>query len=114
MNMRHVIAIPTINEQLCSHFGHCEKFAVFHAEDSAVKEVLYLDPPPHEPGVLPAWLASQGVTHVISGGMGHRAISLFRQQNIVVITGAETKPARTVVDEYLSNNLSTGDNACDH
>ena len=112
--MKQVIAIPTINKHLCSHFGHCEQFAVFHAEGNAVKEVLYLNPPPHEPGVLPAWLASQGVTHVISGGMGHRAISMFRQQNIIVITGVESKPASTVVEEYLGDKLITGDNACDH
>jgi predicted Fe-Mo cluster-binding NifX family protein len=112
--MKQIIAIPTNNGILCPHFGHCEKFAVFNTEDSVVKEIMYLNPPPHEPGVLPAWLASHGITHVIAGGMGHRAISLFNQQNITVITGAETKAAKTVVDEYLGNNLITGDNACNH
>lgn len=34
---------------------------------------------PHEPGFLPVWLALQGVTHIIAGGMGQRAISLFNQ-----------------------------------
>ncbi|MCK7542001.1 MAG: hypothetical protein MZV63_69485 [Marinilabiliales bacterium] len=34
-------------------------------------------PRPHEPGLLPGWLAEKGVTDVIAGGMGQRAIGLF-------------------------------------
>ncbi|MBN2272930.1 MAG: NifB/NifX family molybdenum-iron cluster-binding protein [Bacteroidales bacterium] len=112
--MKHIIAIPTNNNCLCQHFGHCEKFAIYHAEDYQIKEESYLDPPAHEPGVLPAWLASKGVTHVISGGMGHRAISLFNQQNIEVYTGVEPKPAKIIAEEFLNNKLITGTNACDH
>ena len=75
---------------------------------------VFIIPPPHEPGVLPSWLASRGVTHVISGGMGQRAVSLFNQQNITVFTGAEEKPPVTLVEEFLSKKLATGVNACDH
>jgi predicted Fe-Mo cluster-binding NifX family protein len=46
--------------------------------------------------------------------MGHRAISLFQQQNIQVYTGAEEKPARILAEDFLENKLKTGTNACDH
>ncbi len=112
--MKQTIAIPTSSNCLCQHFGHCEKFAIFQAENKKITEEKYVTPPPHEPGVLPAWLASHGVTHIIAGGMGQRAISLFNQQNIQVFTGVEEKPTRILADEFLNDKLKTGINACDH
>ena len=112
--MKKIIAIPTRNNYLCQHFGHCDKFAFFETENKEIAGEKYMTPPPHEPGVLPAWLASQGVTHIIAGGMGSRAISLFNQQNIQVFTGAEGKPARTLAEDFLKDNLTAGINACDH
>ena len=112
--MKQKIAIPTISNCLCQHFGHCDKFAIFEVENSVVKNEEYLKPPPHEPGVLPAWLASLGVTHILAGGMGHRAVSLFEGNNIKVYTGVEEKPAKILIEEFLGNRLITGANACDH
>jgi len=56
------IAIPTENGMLCSHFGHCEKFFVALTDGKQITETFFLDPPAHEPGVYPAWLAGEGVT----------------------------------------------------
>ena len=112
--MKKIIAIPTSNQNLCQHFGHCEKFALYEIEDEKITGERFLIPPLHEPGVLPVWLASQGVTHIIAGGMGQRAITLFNQQNIQVFTGVEEKPARSLAEEFLGNKLTTGSNTCDH
>lgn len=112
--MEQIIAIPVSSNCLCQHFGHCEKFAVFTTENNTITKEIYLTPPPHEPGVLPAWLASKGVTHVIAGGMGQRAISLFNSHNITVFTGVEEKPPKALVEEFLSDKLTVGVNACDH
>ncbi|MBN2686267.1 MAG: hypothetical protein JXR40_13385, partial [Pontiellaceae bacterium] len=56
------IAIPTANGKLCMHFGHCEVFTLLEVdpENKKVISTKELDPPPHEPGVLPHWLAGQG------------------------------------------------------
>jgi predicted Fe-Mo cluster-binding NifX family protein len=112
--MKQIIAIPTAQNCLCQHFGHCETFAIFETEDRKVISESYLEPPPHEPGILPAWLASHGITHVIAGGMGYRAITLFNQQNIQVLVGVTLKPAKMLVDEFLNGELETGNNTCDH
>jgi predicted Fe-Mo cluster-binding NifX family protein len=112
--MKQIIAIPTNDDCLCQHFGHCGKFAVFQAENNKIIKEYTLDPPPHEPGVLPGWLAARGITHVIAGGMGHRAISLFNSYNIQVFTGAEEKSARTLAEELLDDKLTTGINTCNH
>jgi len=112
--MNQKIAIPTINNCLCQHFGHCEKFAIIEIEENKISKETYITPPPHEPGVLPGWLATMGVTHIIAGGMGQRAISLFNQQNIQVITGVQEKPVKVLADEFINNKLMTGVNSCDH
>ncbi len=107
-------AIPLENGRLCSHFGHCQQFAIIDIENDVIVNDALVTPPPHEPGLLPAWLAERGVTDVIAGGMGQRAIDLFRQQNIDVNIGAQPKEPRQLVNDWLDKTLVTGANACDH
>jgi predicted Fe-Mo cluster-binding NifX family protein len=108
------IAVPTNEGMLCSHFGHCEKFAIIDVADNKIVKEVYLKPPPHEPGSFPAWLKEQGVNMIIAGGMGQRAISLFQSNNIEVIVGATPQPAGILVYSYLEGKLKSGKNICDH
>jgi predicted Fe-Mo cluster-binding NifX family protein len=110
------IAIPVVNNRLNMHFGHCEKFAVLdvNPDDNTITNVADLTAPPHEPGVLPRFLAEQNVNLIIAGGMGWRAQDLFKQQNIEVIVGAPAKTPEELVTEYLNGILEAGVNACDH
>jgi len=108
------IAIPLENGILCPHFGHCQQFAIIDAESINIINEVLITPPPHEPGLLPAWLAEKGVTDVIAGGMGQRAIDLFNQQKINVYVGAPVKPSNVLAKELLTGNLLAGANMCDH
>ena len=108
------IAIPTAEGKLCPHFGHCEKFTIITIDDSRISGSQTLEPPPHEPGVLPRWLAEQKTNLVIAGGMGHRAQTLFNQQGIDVIVGAPSEEPETLVKAYLDGTLAAGENLCDH
>ncbi|MEA4840068.1 MAG: NifB/NifX family molybdenum-iron cluster-binding protein [Bacteroidales bacterium] len=108
------IAIPLENGQLCLHFGHCQQFALIHVENNVVVSENLVTPPPHEPGLLPGWLAERGVTDVIAGGIGQRAISLFNEQNIKVNVGVPTKTPKELVSDWIEKSLLTGVNACDH
>ena len=109
------IAIPLTDGQLCMHFGHCEQFALVETDeqDNIVNKTL-LTPPPHEPGVLPAWLNEQGANVIIAGGMGMRAQQLFAQNDITVVVGASGEQPEQLVAAYLNGTLETGDNVCDH
>ena len=110
------IAIPVANGKLCLHFGHCQQFAMVDVDPEAKKVlgVEFLNPPPHEPGVFPKWVAEQGATLVISGGMGARAQSLFTDQGVNVLVGAQSATPEEVAQAYLDGSLSTGANICDH
>ena len=110
------IAIPTAEKQLCMHFGHCEQFA-FVTVDPDTKNISgtdYLTPPPHEPGVIPQWVAENGGNLVIAGGMGQRAQEIFNQHGVDVVVGAQPDTPENLVMAYLNGSLQTGQNACDH
>lgn len=112
--MKKRIAIPLENGILCSHFGHCEQFAIIDADNNTISDESLVTPPPHEPGLLPAWLAEKGVTDVIAGGMGQRAIALFNQHKINVFVGAQLKRPKELATDLLNNSLAAGANYCDH
>ena len=111
-----VVAIPVAGGQLCMHFGHCEQFTLLEV-DTEGKKILRsrrIDPPPHEPGLLPRWLREQGVNLVIAGGMGGRAQGIFAEQGIDVIVGATAESPDSLAQSYLDGTLQSGENTCDH
>ncbi|NBB95973.1 MAG: ATPase [Planctomycetes bacterium] len=110
------IAIPTAEGRLCPHFGHCQQFAIVTLDEAgkAIAGVEYLTPPPHEPGVLPRWLAEQGANVIIAGGMGQRAQMLFSQCGIDVIVGVLAGTPEDVVAAWIEDRLEAGTNICDH
>lgn len=106
------IAIPMADGKLTPHFGHCREFAFVEVADHKITNSEILVPPPHEPGVLPQWLADNNVDVVLAGGMGRRAIDLLTQAGIKVVTGAPAGDPETLVTGYLQNSLDTGENVC--
>ena len=107
-------AIPLAEGKLTAHFGHCREFALIEVEDNEITKKEMHVPPPHEPGVLPAWLHSLGTDVIIAGGMGGRAMDLFEQNGINVVIGAPALEPEELVRGYLNNSLATGANVCDH
>jgi predicted Fe-Mo cluster-binding NifX family protein len=110
------IAIPLAGGQLALHFGHCEQFALVDVDDAtrAIGVTALHEPPAHEPGALPQWLAEQGADLVIVGGMGRRAQQLLAANGIDVIVGANAAEPRDLVQAYLDGTLTGGENVCDH
>jgi predicted Fe-Mo cluster-binding NifX family protein len=108
------IAIPIVSGNLNNHFGHTQEFYVYEIENNLITSETVLTPPPHEPGAYPKWLAGMGVTDVIAGGLGQRAIVLFNQNKINVFVGVPVKSPKELVQDYMSGTLETSDNCCDH
>lgn len=112
--LRMKIAIPTVDQRITPHFGHCQNFAIVHVEENTIKKVEYVDPPMHQPGVYPRFLAGLDVNVIIAGGMGHKAQDLFHQNNIDVIIGIEGGTPEELASHFLNDQLSSGKNLCDH
>jgi len=109
-------AIPVSSGGLSAHFGHCEHFALIDVDEEkkGILKKELVPSPGHQPGLLPQWLAEQGVSVVIAGGMGSRAQGLFQQNRIQVIIGVLESDPEKAVQDYLNGILATGDNICDH
>lgn len=110
------IAIPLAEGKLAMHFGHCERFALVDV-DPSTKKILKredIEAPPHQPGLLPPWLAERGTNMIIAGGMGQRAHGLFAERGMQVVVGASAETPEKLVADYLAGTLQVGENVCDH
>jgi ATP-binding protein involved in chromosome partitioning len=109
------IAVPLAGGQFSSHFGGADTFALYAIEEEtrviiSKEEAI---PPPHERGVFPMWLRSQGATTILAGGMGPRAVKMFQAYGIAVVMGIEepTHPDE-LVRAYLSGTLRASGKGC--
>jgi len=79
-----------------------------------ISEIKALTPPEHVPGLYPKWVGELGVTDVVAGGMGQKAINLFHAENINVFVGAPANTATELVTDFLANKLTLTANYCNH
>jgi ATP-binding protein involved in chromosome partitioning len=102
--------------KIAMHFGHCEQFALVDVDPASKKATgtVMETPPPHEPGVLPKWLAGKSANVIIAGGMGMHAPTLLAEQNIRIVVGASAETPENIFADYLSGSLVSGANMCDH
>jgi len=108
-----IIAFPTSDRTtIDGHFGHTKEFAIYTVADNTVSDIGYVTPPPHEPGVLPRFLADQNIDVIVTGGMGQRAVSLFERHGIDVILGANGR-IDVNLNEYLAGFLDSTGSSCD-
>lgn len=105
------IAVASEGKMVTEHFGHCEGFAVFEAENNQIKNKEFIPNPGHKPGFLPVFLHEKGVNVIISGGMGGGAVDIFNEKGIEVIVGASGEAEKTVND-YLQGKLKSTGSIC--
>ena len=108
------IVIPSADEKLCGHFGHCEYFT-FVEVNSETKEILNIEKKVPEEGIScqsATCIASQGANVVLAGGMGGRPMAIFAQNGVKIVAGCPELGIEEVVKQYLNDTLLTGENSC--
>jgi predicted Fe-Mo cluster-binding NifX family protein len=109
------IAIPVDeNGILDGHFGHCKFFILYDIEGKSIVAEDKVVPPPHEPGILPKWLAKRGVSDIVAGGMGLKAIQIFNDNKVNVFVGAPKLAAKELATGFLEQSIEFTANYCDH
>ena len=73
-----------------------------------------MDPPEHTPGSFPKWVAANGATDVIAGGMGGKAINLFNQLGVNAFVGAPVDTPTNLVNKFIADELTLSANYCSH
>jgi predicted Fe-Mo cluster-binding NifX family protein len=105
------IAIPSENNSISPHFGRCPRFTIVDMKNGEVNSREEIDSPGHSPGLLPDYFRSLDVDTVIAGGMGMRAIELFKEKNIKVILGVQGSIDNVLLD-LKNNRLKEGSSSC--
>jgi len=105
------IAVASEGSMVTGHFGHCENFNIFEAENGKIISAKSIPNPGHRPGFLPNYLNDLGVNVIISGGMGGGAVEIFNEKGIEVITGASGE-ALFVTLLYLQGELESTGSVC--
>lgn len=99
------IAVAADHGQVSEHFGRAPEFLIFDAEGDHVLPPTAVPNPGHGPGAsLPDFLAQQGVTCVIAGGIGQGAVDRLRERGIAVVVNARGG-AEEAVRAYLQGEL---------
>ena len=105
MQLLQKIAVPTCEGKLWPHFGKAPQVSIFTIQDGQVIDSAVLQAPEHEHGAMPRFLAAQGCTDVLCGGLGAGAVILLDDLGIKVHAGA---PA------ILDGSIVYGDGSCHH
>ncbi len=105
------IAVASDKNIVSGHFGHCEGFMLFDAEQGQITHEEFVENPGHRPGFLPVFLHEKGANVIISGGMGAGAIQIFNDKGIEVVTGASGQ-AKEMAEQYLKGNLQSTGSVC--
>jgi len=108
------IALPVVGENFSTHFGHASHFAIYSIEGKEIIKEEKHSVPVHESGAFPKWLSEFGVDAVLVGGIGHKAIAIFQQNNIEVIYGIEKSNIPEILTDYIDGKLGSKENACSH
>lgn len=104
-----------LNDQISQHFGRCPSYLIVDVEGEEVKKSDIISNPyydNHVPGMVPKFISEQGANVMIAGGMGPRAIDMFSNFGIEVVTGAIGNVGN-VLKAYLQGEIS-GVEPCKH
>ena len=109
------IAVPTRNNEVDGHFGHCEFFTVFTVEEKEIKKSEIVQSPigcgckSDIAGIL----KNDGVSLMLVGNMGHGALMKLNQHGIDVIRGCSGS-VDELVNNYMNGEIQDSGESCEH
>ncbi len=101
-----IIAIATDGGYVSPHFGRCQTYTLVETVGGNVKDKNIVNNPGHSPGAIPQFLNEKGVKRIVCGGIGPRAMELFKQYNIGMQIGIEGEIEDVI--QMLSQGTLTG------
>jgi len=108
------IALPSYQNRVDEHFGHCEYFTVFTVgNDRKIVAEETLTPPPGCgcKSNIAQVLAEMGVTLMLAGNMGQGAVNVLGQSGIEVLRGC-SGDVREVAQQWLAGTLADSGLSC--
>jgi len=108
------IALPSNQNRVDEHFGHCEYFTVFTVNDN--KQIVAEDKVNSAAGCgcksnIVNTLSDMGVDLMLAGNMGQGAVNVLESFGIKVLRGC-TGDVKAVAEDFLAGNLSDSGIGC--
>ncbi len=110
------IAVPTRDERVDDHFGHCDHYTIFTIEDNKIinRETMASPQGCGCKSGIAADLQELGVVMMLAGNMGEGAKSKLNSHNINVIRGCYGN-VDELVNSYLEGKVAdTGIGCSEH
>ncbi|EHL09072.1 dinitrogenase iron-molybdenum cofactor [Desulfitobacterium hafniense DP7] len=109
------IALPSRQNRIDDHFGHCEYFTVFSV-DEGKKELVDQETVSSPVGCgcksnIAQTLAEMGVTLMLAGNMGEGAVRVLSNSGISVIRGCSGE-VKSVAQQWLEGTLKDSGDSC--
>ncbi len=108
------IAIPTKEDRIDSHFGHCEYFSIFTIDDQkniTKKEIMASTGTCGCKSNLAQKLASEGINILLTGNIGSGAILKLKEAQINVIRGCQGN-INQIIEDFLQDKLKDSEINC--
>ncbi|WP_017414373.1 NifB/NifX family molybdenum-iron cluster-binding protein [Clostridium tunisiense] len=109
------IALPSRNNSIDSHFGHCEYFTVFTV-DTNTKEILSSEQVASPAGCgcksnIASVLVDMGVKVMLAGNMGDGAVRVLNNVGIQVLRGC-SGDVKAVASNWLQGAVVDSGDSC--
>ena len=108
------VAVPTKNNKVDDHFGHCEYYSIYETDDQ--KNIIATELYWSQGGCgcksnIAALLNELGVFVMLAGNMGQGEINMLKSHKIEVVRGCSGF-ADDIVKDYLNGEISDQDIIC--
>jgi predicted Fe-Mo cluster-binding NifX family protein len=108
------IAVPTRNNEVDSHFGHCESYTIYDINEN--KEMTGSESLPSPQGCgcksnIASVLQEKGVTIMLAGNMGRGALNVLNNHGIDVCRGC-SGDTEQLVKLFLTGKISDSGEQC--
>lgn len=108
------IAIPTRENVVDDHFGHCQMYTIFTIGDNNQIEKTETLPSPQGCGCksnIASVFQQMGVTILLAGNMGDGAMNVLNSHRITVYRGCSGE-VRKVAEAYLNGTINDSGVGC--
>ncbi len=108
------IAVPTKDDRVDDHFGHCEYFTVFTIDGE--KKIVSEEKVESLAGCgcrsnIVGVLSQMGVEVMLAGNMGEGAVNVLGMHGIEVLRGC-SGPVKDVAESWLKGNIEDSGVGC--
>lgn len=107
------VAVPTRENMVDDHFGHCEYYTVFTVENNEIAKSEIIGSP-QDCGCkseIAGTLASMDVTVMLAGGIGMGAINKLNSEGIQVVRGC-SGDVNELMNLWLKGNVADSGESC--